>query len=64
MEGRKLREMRIKFYLANGENITTFLSQATYDYIYSHWQAGLNIELGSRTLMHDEISDIQVLDEN
>lgn len=63
MEGRKLREMRVKFYLANKETVTTSLSKATYDFIYSHWKAGLDVELGERTIKYDEVSDIQVLDE-
>lgn len=55
--------MQVKFYLSNGESITTFLSQAAYDFISECMKSKKDIRLGTRTLKVDEIKEMKVLDE-
>lgn len=56
--------MQVKFYLKSGDTITTFLSQAAYDKIYTAWKNKEDsIDLGNGSLDVSEIQSIKVLDE-
>lgn len=56
--------MQVKFYLKSGDTITTFLSQASYDKIYTAWKNKEDsIDLGNGSLDVADIQDIKVLDE-
>lgn len=56
--------MQVKFYLKSGDTITTFLSQAAYDKIYTAWKNKEDsIDLGNGSLDVTEIQNIKVLDE-
>lgn len=56
--------MQVKFYLTSGDTLTTFLSQAAYDKVYTAWKNKEDsIDLGNGSLDVTEIQDIKVLDE-
>lgn len=56
--------MQVKFYLTEGNTVTTFLSQAAYDKVYTAWKnKEESIDLGNGSLTVADIQDIKVLDE-
>lgn len=56
--------MQVKFYLTSGDTLTTFLSQAAYNKIYTAWKnKEKSIDLGNGSLDVTDIQDIKVLDE-
>lgn len=56
--------MQVKFYLTSGDTLTTFLSQAAYNKIYTAWKnKEESIDLGNGSLDVTDIQDIKVLDE-